>query len=69
MKLNKQYLPFIISLVIFVIGASHSLYIYLTWDNNGHQAPLIEVSLPVIEWQKYSNLSKQYEPVRIEDNK
>lgn len=67
---NKQVLPFLISAILFMGLMSYSLWIYMNWNDpiqleNG----LVEVNLPVIDWQKYSNLSKSLESSNVIENK
>lgn len=60
--LNKNYIPFLISLALFLIILFCSLVIYLKWDQPvTEEASSVEVNLPVLDWQRYSTLSKQYE--------
>jgi hypothetical protein len=66
LKNIKVYLPFIISITLFLILIGSSVYIYSNWHNekspNGES---VEINLPVINWGAYSNLSKKYEPDNI----
>lgn len=62
----KKLLPFIASVVLFVIGGVFALFTVLSLD-----APLenpessVEVNLPVMNWGQYSNLSKKLDSVSI----
>lgn len=60
--LNKNYISFLISLALFLIILLYSLGIYLKWNQPVEEkASSVEVNLPVLDWQRYSTLSKQYE--------
>lgn len=67
MKLNyKEYLPFIASILMFLIILIYSAVLYIDWNKNITKKDYqVEVSLPIIDWQKYSNLSKQYSNVNL----
>lgn len=67
---NKEYLPFYALLGLFILIAGYTLFIYLKWDEQPEKINQeVEVSLPVIEWEKYTNLSKQYENDKLTDVK
>ncbi len=56
----KNYLPFIISTTLFLIIIIYSLIIYINWDKKlQNNETNVEINLPVINWDKYMNLSKQ----------
>lgn len=61
LKDYKNYWAFILSVILFLIMAILSLKTYLH-----HREPInndeyeIEVNLPIMNWGKYTNLSKQY---------
>lgn len=56
----KTYLPFGISLLLFIVLTFYSVFIYLGWDDEPQiDDKSIEVTLPIINWSKYTNLSKQ----------
>ena len=59
----KNYLHFGLSLVLFIVILGYATLIFLGsngyFPSNGIEK--VEVSLPLIDWQKYSSLSKQYE--------
>ncbi len=60
--LNKRYLPFFAILGLFLIVLIYSVVLYAKWDNeiqNG--VSVVEISLPVMDWDAYSELSKQHE--------
>ncbi len=60
-KKNKPFIIFIISVFLFILALFYLLSIYVNVNNNNNlEESSIEVSLPVINWQKYSNLSKRY---------
>lgn len=60
--LNKNYIPFLISLALFLGMLLCALVIYIKWDQPVEEkASSVEINLPVLDWQRYSTLSKQYE--------
>ncbi|PIR55501.1 hypothetical protein COU74_00570 [Candidatus Peregrinibacteria bacterium CG10_big_fil_rev_8_21_14_0_10_36_19] len=61
----KEYWLFFVCILLFFVLIGYVLYIYFTWNANGNGDDPIEVSLPVIEWQKYTNLSKTQEVSKI----
>lgn len=70
LKNYKNYLQFLISMVLFIAIMVYSLVIYFGWNKAIDQSKEeIEVALPVIDWQKYTNLSKQYEKDKMESEK
>ncbi len=60
--LNKNYIYLIATTVLFVIITIYSSVIYINWDKELDESETaVEINLPVIEWDKYLNLSKQPE--------
>ena len=58
--LNKRYLSFLLTLILFFGIIVYSGVLYVKWDNEAtNGVSEVEISLPVIDWGKYSNLSKQ----------
>ncbi len=61
-KKYKDYIAFALSTLLFVMGMIYLAYSYIIWDDpvdmDGNS---IEVNLPIIEWGKYTELSKQYD--------
>lgn len=58
----KNYLPFIISVTLFVIAFIYCVFLYINWNeklDDGIES--VEVNLPIIDWAKYTGLSKQYQ--------
>lgn len=56
----KNYLPFITSTILFLIIIIYSLIIYINWNKKlPDNETSVEINLPVINWDKYMNLSKQ----------
>lgn len=56
----KNYLPFILTTILFLLIILFSLILYINWNKkltNGET--LVEINLPVINWDKYMDLSKQ----------
>ena len=69
LKKYKNYLSFAVSTLLFILIIAYSVILYAGWDNDlGDGADLFEVNLPIIDWQKYTNLSKQYEEGIIEES-
>ena len=63
----REYLIFIIITCLFVITVIYAGIIYFRWDKVVNEmAEEVEVSLPIIDWEGYSELSKQYENDIIE---
>lgn len=60
LKKIKNYLFFIAAVLCFAISVIYSLNIYLDWGKVKPNEKNLEVSLPIMDWNKYSNLSKQY---------
>ena len=58
--LNRNYPVFLLSLGIFVIILIYSFVTYVRWDAPiDGDVEILEVNLPIIDWQDYSALSKQ----------
>lgn len=56
----KAYTPFAISIFCFLIIIIFSIYLYIDLKKLPKKSDEnVEVSLPLIEWQKYSSLSKK----------
>lgn len=62
-KVYKNYFSFIISIAIFIVIIGYSLFVYMKWNviTDEKNKSSVEVNLPVINWDKYSNLSKKFE--------
>lgn len=59
-KRYKPYFSFIITIALFLVLIIYTAILYLNWDNKVEKDTYeIEVSLPIIDWQRYSSLSKQ----------
>lgn len=70
LKNYKNYLQFFISIVLFTTIIIYSMVIYFGWNKAIDKSKEeIEVALPVIDWQKYTNLSKQYEKDKMKSEK
>lgn len=64
----KSYLPFAITIGFFIIALSYATLMYLTWNNDVEDGEIqVEVKLPVINWNSYTTLSKQYDSAKIKD--
>lgn len=64
-----DYLGLIAVVILFVVVMLYSVFLYLGWSETPVEIQdSVEINLPVIEWQKYSNLSKQYENNTIDQN-
>lgn len=62
MELNryKSFLPFIVSIILFVIAGIFALTAFISLNNPVEKDETsVEVNLPVVNWAKYSNLSKK----------
>lgn len=61
--LNKSFLWFLGSLLCAFLSFSYLFFIYLRWDDTVVTAEesAVEVTLPVINWAKYQDLSKRIE--------
>jgi len=57
--LNKHYIYLITTTILFVVIEVYSSVIYAKWDNQLDPSDAaVEINLPVIEWNKYLDLSK-----------
>ncbi len=56
----RDYLWFYVAIGFFVFILIFLIFIYTAWDDEV-EAQGVEVNLPIIEWGKYLDLSKQYE--------
>jgi len=68
MEINryKKLLPFIASIILFVIGGVFALFTMFSLDNPVEKPESsVEVNLPVMNWGQYSNLSKKLDSVSI----
>ncbi len=55
----KTYSYLLASTILFVIIIGYSAFIYLNWGKEiDPSETAIEINLPVIDWNKYLNLSK-----------
>jgi hypothetical protein len=60
--LNKSFFWFLGSVLCAVIAFTYLFFIYLRWDDHEPvKDSSVEVTLPVINWQKYQDLSKRIE--------
>jgi hypothetical protein len=60
--LNKNFVQFLITLVFFLSASIYMLVIYWSWNEKPSPSETsLEVSLPVMNWEKYMNLSKHLE--------
>lgn len=56
----KNYLPFILTTILFLLIILFSLILYINWNKKLTDGePSVEINLPVINWDKYMDLSKQ----------
>lgn len=62
MVLKTELMYLIVEIVLFVILVVVSLFVFFGWGyveiSDEQRGGYVEVSLPVINWGKYSNLSK-----------
>ncbi len=57
--LNKNFIFFLLSAILFTSAAIFLSTIYWSWNKGPVlDGDVLEVSLPVINWEKYMNLSK-----------
>lgn len=60
-KNYREYIIFGLSTVFFVMIFVYGLMLYLNYKQPIEQnGVMVEVNLPVIDWQKYQSLSKHY---------
>lgn len=64
--LNKGFTLFFVCLTLFVVMALYSVVTYIRWDAPVEETVSLEVNLPVIDWQRYSTLSKHPNGVNLE---
>ncbi len=58
---HKDYIIPLTSISLFLIIVIYSVYLYFNWNDPLTDSKYsVEVSLPVIDLNSYSNLSKQY---------
>lgn len=60
----KKHLEFILITIMFTITSIFIVYIYFSWNKELNKSEIekqinINVNLPIVDWNKYSNLSKQ----------
>lgn len=65
LKIFKPYIIFILISSLFITTILTCLIVYIKYNSNfDEKAPgneiSLEITLPVIEWNKYENLSKKY---------
>ena len=66
-KEYKNYLPFAVSVILFLIVMIYGGYLYTTWEQTAPQEEMeIEVNLPIVNWSKYTSLSKQYKIDKVD---
>ena len=61
---NKSYLWFGASVLCALLAFSYLFWVYLNWDealDTVENDSAVEVTLPVINWEKYMELSKRIE--------
>ena len=62
----KCYFPFVVSIILFAITLFWFISAHIGWDDSGEEKLELEINLPVIEWSKYTSLSKQYDLSKID---
>ena len=61
LKKYKEYGAMVLCAVLFIASLIYLGILYISWDKPlDSKADVVEVNLPVIEWAKYMELSKQY---------
>ena len=66
MKNYKSYLPFGLSMLLFLTVIFWLLSLYFNLNGKLEEETAVEINLPVIEWNKYTELPKQYEPNKVD---
>lgn len=62
LKKYKEYIIFIASVGLFLLILGYEAVVYFNYNKPvTENAITVEVNLPVIDWQKYQNLSKHYQ--------
>lgn len=56
----KKYGVYYLICIFFAINIIFLAIIWMKWDEAAPNKYKVEVSLPVINWQNYSDLAKQY---------
>jgi hypothetical protein len=56
---KKDYIFFLLGLALFSIIIIYSGIIYLRWNSEIDDEELVEINLPVVDWDSYFSLSKQ----------
>jgi hypothetical protein len=62
----KCYIPFILSVILFGISLFWFASTHIDWNASEEEQLEFEIKLPVIEWNKYTSLSKQLEVNKID---
>lgn len=58
---KKDYIYFLIGLMFFSVIIIYSAIIYARWNNEVTDDAIVEINLPIIDWNSYFSLSKQLE--------
>ena len=62
----KSYLPFGLSMLLFLTVIFWLLSLYFNLNGKLEEETAVEINLPVIEWNKYTELPNQYEPNKVD---
>ncbi len=65
-KNYKSYLPFGLSMLLFFVVILWLLSLYFNLNGKLEEETKVEIKLPIIEWNKYMELPKQYEPNKVD---
>ena len=65
-KNYKSYLPLGLSMLLFFVVILWLLSLYFNLNGKLEEETKVEIKLPVIEWNKYMELPKQYEPNKVD---
>ena len=65
-KNYKSYLPFGVSMLLFFVVILWLLSLYFNLNGKLEEETMVEIKLPVIEWNKYMELPKQYEESKVD---
>ena len=57
----QNYFNFFLGILLFLVIIIYAIVLYFGWNEDLENGDyVVEVSLPVMDWNTYSNLSKQY---------
>lgn len=65
-KNYKSYLPLGLSMLLFLTVIFWLLSLYFNLNGKFEEETKVEINLPVVEWNKYAELPKQYETDKVD---